>query len=107
MSINEAYKGKRVRTDKYDDYEERLIYTLPRRSSIDIPDGSLEIHYEFGVSSKLFDVDNAIKPFQDVLQHKYKFNDRIVMFITARKAYVKKGDEYITFRIEKYQEDTK
>ena len=80
------------------------MYLLPKRSKISIPKrGPLEIHYEFGVSSPLFDVDNAIKPFQDVLQIKYGFNDRRIMYLTAKKEHVGKGEEYIRFSIDKYQ----
>ena len=57
-----------------------------------------------GVSSKLLDVDNLAKPFIDVLQKKYDFNDRMIYKLILEKTDVKKGEEFIDFKIKKYEE---
>jgi Holliday junction resolvase RusA-like endonuclease len=61
-------------------------------------EGDLEVIYEFGLS-KNADWDNPIKPFQDVLQTKYSFNDSRIVKGTVIKNLVKKGDGYINFSI--------
>jgi len=94
------YRRVRYRSSKYIAFEEKLVYTLLPK--LNIPDGQLEVHYVFGVSSNRFDVDNAIKPFQDVLQVKYGFDDKRIMYLTALKINVKRGEEYIKFEIKKY-----
>ena len=50
------------------------------------------------------DASNCVKGFEDCLQDKYKFNDKRVMFHTALKVVVKKGQEYIRFRIVPFNE---
>lgn len=68
--------------------------------SINIPNKEkLRLYLEFGVSTKLADWDNPIKPFQDVLQKKYDFNDNRIYEATVKKVVVKKGEEYVKFRI--------
>lgn len=47
----------------------------------------------------LSDFDNPIKPFQDVLQAKYGFNDSRIVEAVVRKVKTKKGQEYIKFAI--------
>lgn len=69
MSVNVARKGKRYKSNQYKQYESFLLAVLP---NYNIPlDGSLIAIYTFGLSSKLADRDNPIKPTQDILQKKY------------------------------------
>ncbi len=101
LSINAAFQGRRYKTNKYKSYECAVLAMLP--GDIDIPEtGKLEIFLEFGVSSKGFDWDNAIKPFVDLLQRKYQFNDNRIYQALVKKTIVKKGDEFILFSIKKY-----
>lgn len=96
LSVNKCWKGKRIKTDDYLVYEKELYYLLPKTK---VPKTSLGIEIEIGVSSKLADLDNIIKPFLDILQLKYKFNDNEIYRIIMDKEIVKKGDEYIDFNI--------
>ena len=66
---------------------------------IDIPDGNLEVHIQAGMSSKQADIDNIAKPFIDILQKKYGFNDSRIYSLHMYKRIVPKGDEYISFDI--------
>jgi Holliday junction resolvase RusA-like endonuclease len=66
-----------------------------------IPEGKLSIELTFGFSSKASDWDNPIKPFQDILQKRYGFNDSRVYKATVTKEIVKKGKEFIEFSINK------
>jgi Holliday junction resolvase RusA-like endonuclease len=67
-----------------------------------IPTGPLKIDYVFWFSNKKSDIDNPIKPFQDVLCKKYWFDDSQIYCITVQKKIVKKWDEFVAFSIEKY-----
>ncbi len=102
MSTNKAYRGRRFKTDSYKKYEFAVKCCMPKR--ITIPDGPLRINYIFGMSSQLADVDNPIKPLQDILQSRFGFNDKRVFFIQAEKIIVAKGEEFIAFHIEPYAE---
>jgi len=82
ISVNACWQGRRFKTPKYKTYEKELLYKL---KSYKIPKGKLLINITFGVSSKLMDWDNPIKPFQDVLQKKYGFNDRDVYCAIVEK----------------------
>lgn len=100
LSVNEAWKGTRLKSVKYKQYQHKLTLLLP--SKIDIPKGKLTIFLEFGLSSKLSDWDNPIKQFQDILCKKYGIDDRNIYKGIVEKVDVKKGEEYIKFKIESY-----
>ena len=96
MSVNEAWQGKRFKTKKYKEYENDCLHCLPK---LKIPIGKLLIKLIFGFSSKLSDADNPVKCFVDILQKKYKFNDRDVYEYSIKKIDVEKGKEFIEFEI--------
>ncbi len=98
LSVNKCWLGRRRKSADYRDYEQALMCLLP--SEIDIPEGKLKVSYTWGFSSKLADLDNPIKPFQDILQNFYQFNDRDIWELTVKKELVKKGEEFIEFLIE-------
>ena len=64
---------------------------------LQVKGGRLCLLLRFGLSSKNADVDNPIKPFLDILQKKYGFNDRQIYRLTVEKEDVAKGYEYIEF----------
>ena len=96
MSMNAAYSGRRFKTKLYKAYETNCMIKM---SPMEIPDGDLELHIQFGVSSRGFDLDNGLKPVIDIMQKKYGFNDNRIMSISAYKRIVPKGQEYISFDI--------
>ncbi len=98
LSVNEVWQGRRFKTEKYEDYELLVTLKLPK---LTIPAGKLKVKYIFGLSSKAADVDNCVKPFTDILQKKYGFNDKLIYEMDIRKEDVKKGQEFIKFQIEK------
>ena len=98
LSVNEAWMGRRFKTPKYKTYTRDLLPILPPK--IEIPEGPLQVEYEFGLSNVQSDYDNPIKPFQDVLQAKYGFNDSQIVEAVVRKIKVPKGQEYIKFSIQ-------
>lgn len=96
LSVNKAWQGKRFKTPVYKQFERDTLLLLPK--TIDIPEKPLCLRLEFGYSSKLADFDNGVKPFVDILQKKYGFNDRdIKLCFIAVNNNVKKGEEYIKF----------
>jgi|TARA_R110000868_G_scaffold176413_1_gene414117 Holliday junction resolvase RusA-like endonuclease len=61
----------------------------------------LEVSLVVGLSNMASDVDNVVKPFIDVLQKKYKFNDKYIFRLVVEKKLVVKGAEFIEFYIKK------
>lgn len=102
LSVNEAWKGRRIKTDKYKAYESLVQLLLP---SFDIPIGLLTISFEFGFSNTQSDADNPVKLFMDILQKKYGFNDSRVYEINIRKKIVTKGMEYVKFTILPFKQE--
>jgi Holliday junction resolvase RusA-like endonuclease len=97
LSVNEAFQGRRFKTDKYKKYERDLLFLLPK---IELPAPPYQAHFIFGMSNSLADWDNGIKVFQDILQKRYGFNDKDVYKAIVEKKIVKKGQEFIEFKIE-------
>jgi len=99
LSVNQAYKGKKYRTDKYDSFIYNMMLLLP--ASIEIPNPDyIKLDIEFGFSSKASDIDNCIKSLQDCLVKKYNtFDDRQIYELRVVKKIVKKRQEYISFNI--------
>ena len=97
LSVNEAWQGRRFKTDKYEAYEMEMLLRLPPGR---LPKGPYRVYYEFGFSNKLRDYDNPIKPTQDILSKKYGFNDNEIYEAHIVKKIVKRGKEYIKVKIE-------
>ena len=97
LSVNKAWQGRRFKTQEYKAYEEELLYILPK---IEIPKSKkLQVCIEYGFSNKCSDIDNPCKPFLDVLQKKYGFNDSRIYRLIQNKKISEKGGEYISYRI--------
>jgi len=99
LSVNSAWRGRRFKTDEYKNYEEVLLFLLPK---LNVPSGKLSVIYIFGLSSKNADGDNCIKQFQDIISKRYGFNDREIYHWDIKKVDVKKGDEFIEFEIKEF-----
>lgn len=97
LSVNQCWKGKRFKTAQYKKYEKDLMYLLPK---IELPEPPYCVYYEFGFSSASSDLDNPIKPLQDILQKSYGFNDKLIFEMVAKRVKVKKGQEYLVFKID-------
>lgn len=97
LSVNQCWQGKRFKTPKYKSYEMELLTCL--KPNLTIPKGLLHLSVTFGLSSKLNDIDNGLKPLIDILQKKYNFNDRDIYKLDVVKEIVPKGKEFIDFSI--------
>tara|TARA_R110000782_G_C14607120_1_gene391722 strand:+ start:230 stop:580 length:351 start_codon:yes stop_codon:yes gene_type:complete len=104
MSVNLAWMGKRFKTPAYKKYEKIVLLMLPK--NIEIPEPPFVLTLEFGFSSAASDWDNPIKPFQDILSKKYDFNDKLIKKGIVSVENVKKGEEYIKFKIETMNNQT-
>lgn len=67
LSVNEAWQGRRFKTQKYKDFEREIEWLLPR--NIKPIEGKIEIRYWWYMKNhKMADWDNPIKTLQDVLK---------------------------------------
>ena len=98
LSVNEVWRGRRFKTPSYEKYERDVLIQLKAMS---IPDGSLDVTLKAGLSNKGADIDNIAKPFIDILQKAYGFNDSQIYKLTLIKDHVKKGQEYVEYSINK------
>jgi len=92
LSVNEAWKGRRFKTKKYDKYISDVLTIL---RPFNVPSGHLELSLTFGFSNSASDFDNPVKCFVDCLQKKYGFNDKMIKRCVIEVEKVKKGDEFI------------
>jgi Holliday junction resolvase RusA-like endonuclease len=93
LSVNEAWQGKRYKTQEYKDYERSIFLQMPKKS-ID-KKMMLRVQFFFGFSNSLADLDNPVKLLLDIAQKKFGFNDSQVFEMVIRKCIVKKGKEFI------------
>jgi Holliday junction resolvase RusA-like endonuclease len=101
MSVNKAWGGRTFKSNDYKKYITDLMKILPHQ---EIPTGELEIYLKWGFSSKASDFDNPIKPFVDILQKRYGFNDKMIKRAIIDVDHVKRGEEYIVFEIKQLGE---
>ena len=97
LSVNKCWQGRRFKTQDYKQYEKDVLIQL---KPMEIPEGGIKLIIEAGLSNKAADLDNIAKPFIDILQKKYGFNDSQIYGLTMIKVLVKKGEEYIEYIIE-------
>jgi len=100
LSVNDAWQGRRFKTPKYKQYEQDLRLLLRPYS---IPEGELKLMMQIGFSNRASDIDNPLKPFVDVLQKKYEFNDNRIYELHIKKIIVPRGDEFLNWGFEPCQ----
>jgi len=101
LSVNKCWQGRRFKTQEYKDYEKEVFYLLePMKVS---KKKKLIVSITVGFKSVLADIDNIAKPFIDILQKKYGFNDNQIYGLELYKEIVpKKEDQFIMFEIIEY-----
>ncbi len=102
MSVNEAYTGRRFKTDRYRAYADLVYWHL--RNAV-MPAGCIKLTIDWYVSNLGADVDNPAKPFIDILQKRYGFNDKNIYQLILTKKIISKGNERIEFKIERYDQE--
>lgn len=98
LSVNKVWQGRRFKTKDYKKYEVEVINKLTECDLSDLKK-PIELSMMVGLSNMNSDVDNIVKPFVDILQKKYGFNDRYIFRLIVEKILVPKGEEYIEFYI--------
>jgi Holliday junction resolvase RusA-like endonuclease len=98
LSVNEAWQGRRFKTDKYKRYESDMMLLLPNIKIVEPP---YRLNIVVGFSNKASDLDNIAKPFLDLLQKKYGINDKHIEILHIEKQIVTKNNEFISFEIVK------
>ena len=101
LSINRAWGGRTFKSKLYKQYEKDLSKLL---RPMNVPDGELELYLKFGFSSKASDFDNPVKPFVDCLQRQYGFNDKHIKRAVIEVEHVKKGREFVEFKLKQLNE---
>ena len=97
LSVNDAWKGRRFRTDEYKAYQIHLAILLdPLEINFK---ARLRLEVVFGFSNRGSDIDNCLKPFIDCLQTSFQFNDNQIYELDVKKEIVKKGNEFINFEL--------
>lgn len=94
LSVNRCWQGRRFKTKDYKAYETELLLKLPK---IEVSEGDKRLDITVGLSNSNQDLDNIAKPFIDVLQKRYGFNDREIKVLCLQKIKVKKGEEFVEF----------
>lgn len=97
LSVNDAWQGRRYKSDAYRAYEKEMLLRLPAGR---LPLPPYRVTYEFGFSNSLCDFDNPCKPLGDILQKKYGFNDNEIYEAHIFKRLVKRGREYVKVFVE-------
>jgi hypothetical protein len=95
LSANRAFRGRRFMTDEYKKFQRDMLLLLPNVTLESIS----EVHLHFGFSSKLSDLDNAVKQSLDCIVKKYGIDDRYINKIVLTKEIVQKGCEFIDIQI--------
>lgn len=104
LSVNKAWQGRRFKTPEYKAYEQAVLMMLPNE---DLPSPPYRVHIGLSLSNRNSDIDNPVKPILDILQKKYRFNDREVMSLLVVKDIVAKGKEGFVVYISSYEEARK
>ncbi len=102
LSVNQAWMGRRFKTNKYKSYEKELLALLP---NLQVPEGNLELTMSVAFSNKASDLDNVLKPFLDILQKKYGFDDKRIYRLSIDKVVCKKGADHIIFGLNNIKVD--
>lgn len=100
MSQNKAFLGRKTKSKEYRVYEGNVASFLP---DVTVPEGQLALTLDVYYSNRAADIDNCLKPFIDILQANYGFNDNKIYKLDVEKFIVKKGDEKIEFKLEEYK----
>jgi len=100
LSVNKAWQGKRFKTPEYTAYEKEVLLKL-QPYDLSTSKEPIELSMVVGLSNMASDIDNVVKPFVDILQKKYGFNDKYIFRLIVEKKLVLKGAEFIEFYIKK------
>ena len=99
LSANKMFYRNKNKTVEYRAYQEEVRDEM---MGVEWPFGAAPVTFviKVGLSSKVADLDNVLKPLFDTWQTIYDdFNDKMVFRIEAEKELVDKGKEYLHVRV--------
>jgi len=101
LSANQSWMltSRTFKTPVYQSFRQQIHFSLIARGFRKLgfnKKASMCFHAVFGISARM-DLDNCLKPFIDVLEDFYGFNDSQIAEIHVKKVKVKKGEEFIEF----------
>ena len=100
-----TYRNKAIKQIKYIQYQNELRAQLLGVAWPFEDSDLLEFEIIAGVSNKMADLDNVVKPLLDTYQGIFEeFNDNKVYHITLDKQIVAKGNEYLFVKVERWPE---
>ena len=104
LSANQmTYRNKSIKSTKYIEYQNELRDELQGVKWPFEKSDQLEFDIIAGVSNKMADLDNVVKPLLDTYQGIFEeFNDNKVYHIKLTKQITNKGDEYLYVKVERY-----
>lgn len=97
ISVNQCWQGKRFKTPIYKRYEKAMDLLLPKADLSRY--NKIELKIIGYMSNKQSDIDNIVKPIQDILQKKWNFNDSKVYRLIVTKKIVAKWNEWIGIEV--------
>ena len=99
--MNEAWKGRRFKTEKYQEFIDNACLLMPAQKIIEFE--KLHLSIVFGFSNKNSDVDNPIKTLLDTIKEKYEIDDRYIYRLDVEKQIVIQKQREVDELLQKVQ----
>ena len=99
LSANKMFYRNKNKTVEYRSYQQEI---LDEMEGVSWPFGTSPVTFEIhvGLSSKVADLDNVLKPLFDTWQTIFDdFNDKMVYKIVATKELTEKGKEFLNVKV--------
>lgn len=109
LSVNRVYglaKKTMFKSKQYLEYEKAILERLQgSEMEQQMLEGKLRVKYKFGFKRSNSDIDNPVKPLQDILQNHYGFNDKQIYELEVEKYLCRTIPPFVEFEIELLDED--
>ena len=100
LSVNQAWGGRTFKSAAYKKYTKEVPLLLP--TELQLPPGKLVLLFKWYFSSVASDIDNPIKPMQDLICDYYQVDDKHIYLAMQEKKLVKRGKERVEFEFLAY-----
>ena len=109
MSVNRAYGvGRKTmfKSKAYKDYDALVSKALEGHSMpVDVAEGKLKIKFRFRFTRSNSDIDNPVKPLQDILQRHFGFDDKQVYRLEVEKLHYSGAPPFLEVEITQLPSD--
>ena len=103
LSVNKAWGGRTFPSKELKEYKKAVPLLLP--DMLQLPPGKMVLLIKFYFSSRASDVDNPVKPLQDIICRHYGVDDKHIYMLLLEKNIVKRGQDRIEFEFLAYHEN--